>query len=90
MNLNLWRKKLDEIDEKIIKLVASRIKVIPEIARFKKENDLARFDAEREKKIKEKISFLAGKEGVSPELAQKIIELLIAESHRIEREIIGK
>ena len=50
------RKKIEEIDEKIIKLLEERFSLVQQIGIIKKENKLKIVDPEREKKLIEKIS----------------------------------
>lgn len=45
------RKKIDKIDEKIIKNLITRFKLTNEIGRYKKKNDIKIKDLKREKEI---------------------------------------
>lgn len=49
--LNLLRKKINQIDEQLIELLEKRIEVSKEIGNLKKKKNIAIFDAEREKEI---------------------------------------
>ena len=51
MNLEEIRVKLDEIDKELVEVVAKRIALIPSVAEYKKENNVAIYDPEREKEI---------------------------------------
>lgn len=49
MNLEEYRKMIDDTDEKILKLVTERMAIVGDIARYKLENGLPIFDAKRER-----------------------------------------
>ncbi len=90
MKLNIIRSKIDKIDEKILKTIAKRMKLIPYVAKYKKENNIARYQPKREKEILKNRRELAKKFGINPDLIEKIIKSIIKDAHRIEKEIIGK
>lgn len=46
-SLHRYRKEIDEIDEKIIQLLADRIRVVEKIKEYKKENSILFFDEKR-------------------------------------------
>jgi len=49
--LNKYRKKIDKIDKKLIKLFEKRMDVVKSLGEYKKENNLEIIDIEREKEI---------------------------------------
>ena len=51
--LELSREKINEIDEKIIKLFQDRLEIVQEVALYKKENNLPILDSKREKVVLE-------------------------------------
>ena len=63
MNLDELRKKIDTIDEQMIKLFEERMDVVSEVAEYKQANGLPTFDSRRET---EKLRSLSGK--VDPKL----------------------
>ena len=62
MNLEEIRKKIDVLDENITNLLVERMEITKQVAEFKKENNLPVFQPEREQKVLEKVSALAGDE----------------------------
>ena len=90
MNLSEVRKKLDEIDNKIIKLIADRNKLIPFVVEYKKKNNIAQFQPWREQEIFKKISKLAEQYEVSEDVAEDIFSLIIKESHNIQKKLNKK
>ncbi len=62
MNIDEMRKKIDEIDSGLVPLFIKRMKLSADIAAYKKEKGLPVFDPERERKVLDKVSDLAGEE----------------------------
>jgi len=79
------RRKIDVIDEKIVKLLAERMRISHEIGKYKKENDLKIKNPERERMIMKKIKSHSEKFGFPPSLGQKIFVLLLAESRKCQK-----
>ncbi len=90
MNLKEIRKQLDKLDNELIKILAKRTSLIPEVAKYKKENNIPRYQPEREKEIINKKIKLAKKYKINSELIEKIFKLIIKDSHRIQKEILKK
>lgn len=90
MDLAEVRKHLDRIDSALVLLLAERVSLIPYVANYKKENNIVRLQPEREKQILEAKKNLAIQNNVNPEVVDKIFKILIEESHRIEKEIMGE
>lgn len=87
-DLSEIRKQIDTLNIQLIEVIAKRSALIPEVAKFKKENNVPRTDPEREKKILENCKTLANELGVNPILVENIMKLIIEDAHRIEKEII--
>ena len=51
MKLTLLRKKIDQIDHNLLKLLAGRLEICKEIGRYKKKNKLLIQNLAREKEI---------------------------------------
>ncbi len=62
MDLSENRKKIDEIDEKIVELFSERMAVARDIAKYKHENKLQTLDGARERQLLNRVSELAGEE----------------------------
>lgn len=90
MELNDLRNKLDKIDNQLIKILAKRMALIPSVAEYKIKNNLPRYQPEREKQVLKKIKNLANKANLNPNLAKNIIKLIIADAHRIEKDLMRK
>ncbi len=90
MGLIEIRKKIDKIDDELVKIISKRIALIPAVAKIKKENNLPRVNLKREAEIIERLRNSAKNLSVNPDIAEKVIKNLIKESHRIERAIMKK
>ena len=90
MDLNLIRKKLDKLDEDLLKTLAKRMALIPEVAKHKIENNIRRFQPAREKEIINNKRKMAKGLGLNPDLAEDMFKRIIKEAHRIQKKIIGK
>jgi chorismate mutase len=86
-NLNDFREKIDLIDEKLVKLLATRFQVTNLVGTYKKEHNLPIQDSEREKLQMEKFKKLAEKNKVDPEVIQKIFRSIIDEVLKKHSEI---
>ena len=90
MDLLKIRKKLDVLDTKLIKILAERMSYIPQVAEYKRENKIKRFQKDREKEIFENLRNKAVELDLNPELLEDLFKRIIKESHRIERGIMKK
>ena len=90
MELTEIRKELDKLDAELVSILAKRMKFIPEVAEYKKKNNIQRFQPAREKEILESKRKLAKEAGLNPDLVEKIFKEIINDAHRIEKEIMGK
>lgn len=59
MSMEDYRKKIDAIDEEIVKKLEERMRTVEDIARYKKDNELPVLDAMREREKIDKITDLA-------------------------------
>ena len=85
MDIDNYRKQIDEIDEKLLSLFIERMDVSRQIARYKKEQGLPTMDAEREKAKLADISEKAGEE-YSP-YAQTLYETLFKLSRAYQEDV---
>jgi len=86
-NLSDFRKKIDFIDLEILKLLAARNEILPEIITYKQKHNLPILQSGRENEImKEKLK-LAKKLKLSPQYIESILDLILSESRRIQVEL---
>lgn len=74
------RKQLTDIDLQLIELVAQRQQVVDRIGQTKRQSGRATRDFEREKRVIDTARKRAGELGLSADLAQQMMQLLISES----------
>lgn len=83
--LPAYRKKIDEIDKKLLELFSKRITYAKLIGEYKKEKKLPIRDKKRELEI---ITTLVGAGkiyNISPKLIKKIWKSLFEESYKVEK-----
>ncbi len=84
MDLNDYRLKIDEIDEKIVAMIAERMEVAADIAAYKRENGLPILDAGRERQKLAKVAEM------SPEGMKDYMQLLYSLMFDLSRSYQGR
>ena len=90
MELYNLRQKINALDKILIYVLAERQNLIPEVANYKKLNNIQRYQPQRERLILMKNKELSRKLNLNLDLITDITKRIIQDSHRIEKEIIGK
>lgn len=85
-NIEEIRNAIDEIDQEIIQLYASRDSYVREIVRFKS-NDEAIHARERKELVLQQRKAWAAEKGLDPELFEKLFGLLIEKNIQIQFDI---
>src|ERR1700757_4958622 len=80
VTLDDLRRRLNEIDRQFIVLIAERKAVSEEVARVKRDTGKPTRDYEREREVILGVRAMASERGVSPELAEQLLRLLIRSS----------
>lgn len=83
-NIPTYRKKIDQIDQKILKLLSQRVKIVEQVGLYKKERGIKIKDPRREKEILAKKAEQASSLGLSPDFVKKLWQLFFKESYKIE------
>jgi len=84
MSIEDWRRKIDEIDSKLVELFNERSKCAIEIGKIKHAEHLRVYDPEREREILKRIK-AANPGPLDDESLQRLFERVIDECRRIER-----
>ncbi len=71
------RNEIDVIDEELVRLIAKRLRIVREIARFKVENRIKLLDTQREFKVIEKVRKFSQELGVDPEYLETIFKIIM-------------
>ncbi|MEO8671704.1 MAG: bifunctional chorismate mutase/prephenate dehydrogenase [Tahibacter sp.] len=80
MDIQQLRGELDRIDHDLVRLAAERQRIVAEIGRSKRGSGRPLRDFRREKEVLDNVRQHARDEGIDPELAAGLMELLIAAS----------
>jgi chorismate mutase len=84
MDIIHWRKRIDEIDLQLAKLLSERSQCVIEIGKIKRQQQLPVYDPQREKEILERL--LRDNEGpLENEALKRLFERILDESRRVER-----
>ena len=84
------RHQIDEIDDKILEILAKRMRISGEVAQYKKEHSMSVLQAQRYDEILTKRSEEGSQMGMSPEFIKEVFEAIHAESVRKQMEIINQ
>jgi len=85
MSLEELRRKIDETDAKIVRLIAERIRISEKIGEEKKRQGRQVVDTERERKVLENVRRIALDEKISQEDAESIYRQIIVASKKVQR-----
>lgn len=84
------RKQIDEIDEKILEILAKRMRISGEVAQYKKENGISVLQASRYDEILTKRSEQGIQLGMSAEFVKEVFEAIHAESVKKQLSIVNE
>jgi chorismate mutase len=86
--LEPFRRRLDELDEQIARLLGERFEVCREVAHYKRENDVPMMQPERVIEVRERYLERGGEVNLPPEFTAALFELLIGATCKLEDELI--
>jgi len=89
MSLEELRKKIDEIDSQIVRLIADRIRVTEEIGREKKKRGKQIEDAEREERVLKNVTSIARAEGINQADIESIYRQIVAASKSVQGTVVA-
>lgn len=85
MSIDAWRRRIDEIDDELLRLLNRRLSAVMRIGRAKADQGAAITDPDREAAIVDRL--LAANEGPMDDAAvRQVFETIIAEMRRLERD----
>ncbi len=73
------RNELDDINTRLILLLAERFKVTQKVGEYKRDNNLPAYDPTREAAIADRVEQIAKDSGLDPETAKRIMQFITAE-----------
>ena len=83
-DLDALRNEIDDIDNKILELVARRIAAVVQIGDYKRSRELPVYDAVRERLVLQRLMGQAPP-GLDPQVVRRVFERIIDESRGIEQ-----
>lgn len=83
--LETMRKKLNVLDERLIRILAKRQSYMPAIGAWKKECKLPISYPAREREIIKNMRALAKEKNIDPDLIEKIFKAIFKDAKRIQR-----
>ena len=86
--LEPYRRRIDEIDDKIVDLLAARMNVIREVGELKFRNNIPAVLQDRVNEVINRAAARAGEKSLDPTLARKIYTTLVNYSCDLEEEIM--
>lgn len=87
MDIVEWRKKIDELDRKLVELLNERARSAQEIGRLKRNTNMPIYEPDREKRIFENVR--GANQGPLPDLElQHIYERIIDVMRKLQKEEI--
>ncbi len=89
MSLEELRKKIDDADQKIVRLIAERIRVAGEIGGIKKERGKQIEDTAREQVVLQHITDIAREERLNPDDISRIYRQIMAMAKSVEGTIVA-
>lgn len=79
-----FRRAIDELDQRILELVAERVRVVLRVGEFKRQHGLPIYDPERERTMLDGLCARAPAP-LDADTVRRIFERLVDESRRIEQ-----
>jgi chorismate mutase len=83
------RKRIDDVDRRLIALLAERAGLVGEVVHYKRAHHMPVVDRAREDRMLDRIATLAGEQGVDPRVAQQVLRTIIDGFTLLEVEELG-
>ena len=82
--LDSLRKKIDDIDDEILRLLKKRIEVASSLAKIKRESKMPIYQKEREDEVLSRVKKIAEEQGIPEEYALAILREIIRQTRDYE------
>ncbi|MCB9987813.1 MAG: chorismate mutase [Rhodospirillales bacterium] len=86
--LKPYRDRIDDLDDRIVDLLAERYAIIREVGHFKAGEDIPPILEDRVEEVRERAARRAADKGLDPDFVRQLYTLMIDYAHDIEKEII--
>jgi len=84
-----FRRRLDELDEQIVRLLGERFDVCREVAEYKSEHDIAMMQPDRVEQVRAGYLARGERAGLPGDFTESLFELLIGATCKLEDELIA-
>lgn len=88
--LEPFRRRLDEIDDQIAKLLGERLDICREVAVYKSEHEIPMMQPERVKIVRQRYLDRGAEAGLPEDFSSDLFDLLIATTCRLEDELMDE
>ena len=88
--LEPFRRRLDEIDDGIAKLLGERLQICREVAVYKSEHEIPMMQPDRVKIVRERYLARGAEHDLPEQFSSDLFELLIATTCRLEDELMDR
>jgi chorismate mutase-like protein len=88
--LEPFRRRLDEIDEQIAKLLGERLDICREVAVYKSEHGIPMMQPDRVKVVRERYLSRGAEAGLPEQFSADLFDLLISTTCRLEDELMDE
>jgi chorismate mutase len=88
--LEPFRRRLDEIDDSIAKLLGERLQICREVAVFKSENEIPMMQPHRVKAVRERYLARGAEHDLPQDFTSDLFDLLIATTCKLEDELMDE
>jgi len=88
--LEPFRRRLDEIDDGIAKLLGERLQICREVAVYKSEHEIPMMQPDRVKIVRERYLARGAEHDLPEQFSADLFELLIATTCRLEDELMDE
>ncbi|HWJ43249.1 MAG TPA: chorismate mutase [Solirubrobacterales bacterium] len=88
--LEPFRRRLDEIDDQIARLLGERLDICREVAAYKSEHEIPMMQPERVKIVRQRYLDRGTEVGLPQEFSSDLFDLLIATTCRLEDELMDE
>jgi chorismate mutase len=88
--LEPFRRRLDELDEQLVRLMGERFSTCREIALYKRANDIAMMQPERVVEVRERYLSRGAEAQLPRDFSEALFDVLIAATCKMEDELIDR
>jgi chorismate mutase len=88
--LEPFRRRLDEIDDQVAKLLGERLQICREVAIYKSEHEIPMMQPHRVKAVRERYLARGAEVNLPEEFTSDLFELLIATTCKLEDELMDE